>query len=141
MGAIGEDVSVHGAREGPGAPRGDDDWKAQLEASDDEAEPPTAADAANPADVASRAALEHHEAGVAEARVDGPEAGRPFLQRRGLAKRTKTKTTFGALPGGHGGSRPGERRADGAGGGRRGAGGHQRGAAQRAALGGARRRI
>ena len=51
-GAIGEDVSVHGAREGPAPARGDD-WKAQLEASDDEAEPPTAADAANPADVAA----------------------------------------------------------------------------------------
>ena len=40
----------------------------------------------------------------------------PSSNAGGLAKRAKTKTTFGALPGGPGGSRPGERRADGAGG-------------------------
>ena len=117
MGAIGEDVSVHGAREGPGAPARDDDWKVQLEASDDEAEPPTAADAANPADVAvavRRSSImkpASQRRGSMDLRRDVPSSN-----AGGLAKRAKTKTTFGALPGGPGGSRPGERRADGAGG-------------------------
>ena len=106
MGAIGEDVSVHAGRNNGGAcdaPAGVDDWKAQLEASDDEAEPaPFPADPADPADVAvavRRSSMKpsSQRRGSMDIRRDVPSSN-----AGGLAKRAKNKTAFGALPGASG---------------------------------------
>ena len=103
MGAIGEDVSVHAGRNNGGArdaPAGDDDWKAQLEASDDEAEPePFPAAAADPADVA--VAVRRSSMKPSSLRRGSMDIRRdvPSSNAGGLAKRAKNKTAFGALPG------------------------------------------
>jgi len=103
MGAIGEDVSVHAGRNNGGArdaPAGDDDWKAQLEASDDEAEPePFPAGNADPADVA--VAVRRSSMKPSSLRRGSMDIRRdvPSSNAGGLAKRAKNKTAFGALPG------------------------------------------
>ena len=98
MGAIGEDESVHaGSRL---APAKDNDWKAQLEASDDEAEPePFPAAAADPADVA--VAVRRSSMKPSSLRRGSMDIRRdvPSSNAGGLAKRAKNKTAFGALPG------------------------------------------
>ena len=116
MGAIGEDESVHAGARGGGsrdAPAKDDDWKAQLEASDDEAD--EAGPAADPADVAAavrRSSLKpsSRRRGSMDIRRDVPSSN-----TGSLAKYAKLKTTVGALPTGATGARPGERNAAGAG--------------------------
>ena len=113
MGAIGEDESVHaGSRL---APAKDDDWKAQLEASDDEAEPAADADcAADPADVAiavRRSSMKpsSQRRGSMDIRRDVPSSNAGSLAKRG----GKNKTTFGALSSASKRALPGERGAAG----------------------------